>query len=114
MDIFERSIRILGNIIWGPQMAILLLGVGLFLTVRMRFVQVRRFGLSFRLLFGKRDFGESAKERKGDISPFQALTTSLAATIGNGNIAGVCTAIAMGLTWAMTARRPIRFWAIMG
>lgn len=96
MDIFERSIRILGNIIWGPQMAILLLGVGLFLTVRMRFVQVRRFGLSFRLLLGKRDFGESAKERKGDISPFQALTTSLAATIGNGNIAGVCTAIAMG------------------
>lgn len=96
MDIFERSIRFLGSIVWGPQMAILLLGVGLFLTIRLRFIQFRRFGLSFRLLLGQKDFGESEKERRGDISPFQALTTSLAAVIGNGNIAGVCTAIAMG------------------
>jgi len=96
MDIFERYIRFLGSIVWGPQMAILLLGVGLFLTIRLRFVQLRRFGLSFRLLLGQKDFGESEKERRGDITPFQALTTSLAAVIGNGNIAGVCTAIAMG------------------
>lgn len=96
MDTFESTLHVLGDIVWGPHMAILLLGIGLFLTIRMRFVQVRRFGLSFRLLLGKKDFGESAKERKGDISPFQALTTSLAATIGNGNIGGVCTAIAMG------------------
>lgn len=96
MDIFDRSIRFLGSLVWGPQMVILLLGVGLFLTIRLRFVQVRRLGLSFRLLFGGKDFGESSKERKGDISPFQALTTSLASTVGNGNIAGVCTAIAMG------------------
>ncbi|MGB2844450.1 MAG: alanine:cation symporter family protein, partial [Candidatus Aminicenantaceae bacterium] len=91
MDTFESTLHVLGDIVWGPHMAILLLGIGLFLTIRMRFVQVRRFGLSFRLLLGKKDFGESAKERKGDISPFQALTTSLAATIGNGNIGGVCT-----------------------
>jgi len=77
-------------------MLILLLGAGIYLTIRLRFVQLRRFGLSFRLLLGNRDFGESAKERKGDISPFQALAASLAAVIGNGNIAGVCTAIAMG------------------
>lgn len=96
MDFFERSIRFLGSVVWGPQMVILLLGVGLFLTIRLRFVQLRRFGLSFRLLLGHKDFGESTKERKGDITPFQALTTSLACTVGNGNIAGVCTAIAMG------------------
>lgn len=96
MDIFERSIRFLGSIVWGPQTVILLLGVGLFLTIRLRFVQLRHLGLSFRLLLGKKDFGESEKERRGDITPFQALTTSLAAVIGNGNIAGVCTAIAMG------------------
>lgn len=96
MDLFERSIRFLGSVVWGPQTVILLLGVGLFLTICLRFAQLRRFGLSFRLLLGRKDFGESKKERKGDISPFQALTTSLAATIGNGNIGGVCTAIAMG------------------
>jgi len=96
MDIFERAIRLLGSIVWGPQMAILLLGAGLYLTIRLRFIQVRRFGLSFRLLLGSKDFGETQTKRKGDISPFQALATSLAATIGNGNIAGVCTAIAMG------------------
>ncbi len=96
MDLFERSIRLLGDIVWGPHMLILLLGTGIYLTIRFRFVQLRRFGLSFRLLLGNRDFGESAKERRGDISPFQALAASLAAVIGNGNIAGVCTAIAMG------------------
>ena len=96
MDLFERTIRLLGDIVWGPHMLILLLGAGIYLTIRLRFVQLRRFGLSFRLLLGHKDFGESAGERRGDISPFQALAASLAAVIGNGNIAGVCTAIAMG------------------
>lgn len=96
MEIFERVIRLLGSIVWGPQTAILLLGVGLYLTIRLKFVQVRRLGLSFRFGFGRKDYGESDTERKGDISPFQALTTSLAGVIGNGNIGGVCTAIAMG------------------
>ncbi len=107
MDFFERSIRLLGAIVWGPQTVVLLLGVGLLLTIWLRFVQIRRFRLSVRLLFGPRDFGESRKERKGDISPFQALTTSLAAVIGNGNIAGVCTAIAMGGPGSV-------FWMWMG
>ncbi len=96
MSSIERVIILLGSIVWGPQMIILLLGAGLFLTIRLRFVQVHRFGLSFRLLLGRRDYGESSTDRPGDISPFQALTTSLAAVIGNGNIAGVSTAIAMG------------------
>lgn len=96
MGIFERVVRFLASIVWGPQTLVLLLGVGLFLTIRLRFIQVRRFGLSLRLLLGSKDFGESQQERKGDITPFQALMTSLAAVIGNGNIAGVCTAIAMG------------------
>ncbi len=96
MDLFDHAIRFLAAIVWGPQTLILLFGVGLFLTIRLRFAQLRRLGLSFRFGLGKRDFGETAKERKGEITPFQALTTSLACTIGNGNIAGVCTAIAMG------------------
>lgn len=96
MDIFERVIRFLASLVWGPQTVALLLGVGLLLTIWLRFIQIRRMRLSFRLISGPKDFGESHKERKGDISPFQALTTSLASVIGNGNIAGVCTAIAMG------------------
>lgn len=96
MDFFERALRFLATIVWGPQTVILLLGVGFFLTIRLRFVQLRRLRLSFRFGLGQKDFGETAKERKGDITPFQALTTSLACTVGNGNIAGVCTAIAMG------------------
>lgn len=107
MDFFERSIRLLGSIVWGPQTVALLLGVGLFLTIWLRFVQIRRFRLSVRLLLGPKDYGEGQKERKGDISPFQALTTSLAAVIGNGNIAGVCTAIAMGGPGSV-------FWMWMG
>jgi AGCS family alanine or glycine:cation symporter len=96
MDIFERIIRLLASLVWGPQTVAMLLGTGIFLTLWLRFIQIRRMRLSFRLISGSKDFGESQKERKGDISPFQALSTSLACVIGNGNIAGVCTAIAMG------------------
>jgi AGCS family alanine or glycine:cation symporter len=96
MDFFDRTIRLLGSIVWGPQTAVLLLGVGLYLTISLRFVQFRKLGLSLRLGFGKKEYGESGLETRGDISPFQALTASLASVIGNGNIAGVCTAIAMG------------------
>lgn len=85
----------MADIVWGPQTLILLLGAGLYLSIRIRFVQLSRLGFSFRLL-ARKEYGESATKSKGDISPYQALTTSLAAVIGNGNIAGVCTAIAMG------------------
>jgi len=96
MDLFERFIRLLGAIVWGPHTVLLLLGVGFYLSLRLRFLQLRGLPLSFRLLFSKRGFGEGEGERSGDITPLQALATSLAAAIGNGNIAGVCTAIAMG------------------
>jgi AGCS family alanine or glycine:cation symporter len=96
MDLFERFIRLLGAIVWGPHTVLLLLGVGFYLTIRLRFLQLTGLPLSFRLLLGRRDFGEGEGERSGDITPLQALATSLAAVIGNGNIAGVCTAIAMG------------------
>jgi len=96
MDSFEKLIRLLGAIVWGPHTVLLLLGVGFYLSLRLRFLQLRGLPLSFRLLFSKRGFGEGEGERSGDITPLQALATSLAAAIGNGNIAGVCTAIAMG------------------
>jgi len=76
---------------WGPVMLILLLGTGLYLSLGLRFMTVRRIPQALRLLLqGRGGKGE------GDISPFSALMTSLSATIGTGNIAGVATAIALG------------------
>ncbi|MFC1512179.1 alanine/glycine:cation symporter family protein [Candidatus Latescibacterota bacterium] len=82
----------LSEIVWGPVMACLLVGTGLYLTIRLRFVQFRHFGHAIRCITGKYDHIEDA----GDISHFRALTTALSATVGTGNIAGVATAIAMG------------------
>jgi len=76
---------------WGPVMLILLLGTGIYLSLGLRFVTIRKIPQAFRLLLSGRK-GEGA----GDISPFSALMTSLSATIGTGNIAGVATALALG------------------
>ena len=76
---------------WGPVMLVLLLGTGVFLTLGLRFATLRRLPRAIGLLLrGRTGSGE------GDISPFSALMTSLSATIGTGNIAGVATALALG------------------
>jgi AGCS family alanine or glycine:cation symporter len=95
-ETFAQFIGILGAAVWGPHTTLLLLGVGFYLSLRLRFVQLRHLGLALRLLLRGGSYGDSPEGSRGDVSPVQALTTSLAATIGNGNIAGVCTAIAMG------------------
>jgi len=74
-----------------PWVVGVLLGTGLFLTVRTRFVQVRRFSEACRVAFVRRGSG-----REGTLTPFQAFMTALAASIGTGNIAGVATAIVSG------------------
>jgi len=83
--------------IWGAPMVVLLFGTGLLLTLMTRFVQVRYFKQASSLVFAgsSRGHGQGAKG-EGDITPFQALMTALSSTVGNGNIAGVATAIAAG------------------
>jgi len=85
-----------GNIagaLWGsPVTLVALLGVGLYLTWRMRFIQARGFKHSFELISGK----YSSHKDVGEVSHFQALSTALSATVGTGNIAGVATAISLG------------------
>ncbi|PLW82606.1 sodium:alanine symporter family protein [Kineobactrum sediminis] len=76
---------------WGPVMLALLLGTGLYLSIGLRFLTLRHIPRAFALLFAGRE-----GHGKGDISPFSALMTSLSATIGTGNIAGVATALALG------------------
>lgn len=81
----------INSFIWGPAMLILLIGTGVFLMIRLDFLPLRNLGYAFRQAF-IRQKGNSS----GDISPFQSLMTTLAATIGVGNIAGVATAMVLG------------------
>lgn len=90
MEALNLLVGKVGSFAWGPIMIILLVGTGVVLTFGTRIVQFRKLFHAFKLLFS----GEHAG--KGDITPFQALMTSLSATIGTGNIAGVATAIASG------------------
>ena len=80
--------------VWGIPAMICIMGVGIYLSIRTGFVQLRRFGYAIRMTLGKMFHREEAAE--GSISPFQAVCTALAATVGTGNIAGVAGAIALG------------------
>lgn len=81
----------LNGLLYGSILIYLLLGGGIFFTIRTRFVQFRRFGLAVKTMMGSR-----ATTNKSQISPFQAFCTSLAARIGTGNMAGVAVAIYLG------------------
>ena len=82
------------NFIWGVPAMILLMGVGLYLSVGTRFVQLRKFGPAMKATLGR--IFKHDKAGKGALTPFQAVCTALAATVGTGNIAGVAGAIAIG------------------
>jgi len=92
----EEILFFIGRIVWGPHMLVLLIGTGLYLSVRLNFVQVRKFGTVARFIWKGARRKDGSEKSRGDISPFQALTTSLAASAGNGSIAGVATAIYLG------------------
>ena len=92
MNTFAVYMDAMNGIVWGPYMIVLLVGTGVYLTVRLRFVQLRYLDHGVRCVSGRYDNASEA----GDISHFQALAAALSATIGTGNIAGVATAIALG------------------
>ena len=89
MDI-AQLLNDVNNFVWGPVMLALLVGTGVFLTVRLRFLPWLNLWYAIRLIFHKKD------RHAGDISPFQSLMTALSATIGTGNIVGVATAMVLG------------------
>ena len=82
----------INTLLWGPGTLALLLGTGLFLTVRMRFLPWRRLPFALQSALGK----DARTAKHGGISPFSALMTTLAATMGTGNIVGVATALVAG------------------
>ncbi|KAJ50566.1 AGCS family alanine or glycine:cation symporter [Clostridium tetanomorphum] len=92
----EKLIQIftkIDSIVWGAPLLILLVGTGIYLTLRLGVIQIRKLPIAFKYLFSKQD--EDSKG-EGDVTSFQALCTALAATIGTGNIVGVATAIKAG------------------
>ncbi len=91
---FSDIISAVNNFVWGPVMLALLMGTGIFLTVRLKFKPWLNLGYALKSVFAKQD--KTHKDDSGDISPFQSLMTALAATIGTGNIVGVATAMVLG------------------
>lgn len=82
------------NFIWGIPAMVCIIGVGLYLSIRTHFLQIRKFPYAIRTTIGRMFHKRNASE--GAITPFQAVCTALAATVGTGNIAGVAGAIAIG------------------
>lgn len=87
---FLNLLNKVDSFIWGPPLLILLVGTGIYLTIRLRLIQIIKLPKALKLIF------KAENDGSGDISSFGALCTALAATIGTGNIVGVATAIKAG------------------
>ena len=94
MERFAEIVSKVDDFVWGPVMLVLLVGTGIFLTFRTRFLTWRNLGYALKSTLSKEARTKSRGE--GDVSPFSALTTALAATIGTGTIVGVATAMVSG------------------
>lgn len=92
MDLLTQYLNILGGWIWGPVMLVLLVGTGLYFTIRLRFMQFTHLPKALAMAFNPRQ----DRSAPGSITQFQSLMTALAGTIGTGNIAGVATAVVLG------------------
>ena len=93
METLIQALKAINDVIWGPGMLILLIGTGLYLTVGLRFYTFRNIFSAFSMLWKGRT---SSAGDKGELTPFNALMTALAGTIGTGSIVGVATAILSG------------------
>ena len=80
---------------WGLGLLLLLCGTGIYFTIRLRFIQVRRFGEGVRLVFGHMK-GHSGEKKHGEMTPFQSMATAIAAQVGTGNLTGAATALISG------------------
>lgn len=92
MDKLNEILGSISGFLWGIPLIVLIVGSGIYLTIRVGVLQLRLLPTALRLVFSKKH----ASDAEGDISQFQALTTALAATVGTGNIVGVATAVILG------------------
>lgn len=94
MEILSQIVEGVNSFLWDGALLVLLLGTGIFYTINLKFIQVRKFGEGMKRMFG--NFSLHGKSTEKGLSSFQALATAIAAQVGTGNIAGVATAIASG------------------
>lgn len=94
LETFEKINSAVNSFVWGIPAMVCIIGVGLLLSIRTGFIQFRKFGYTFKVTLGRIFHKKEAAD--GSITPFQAVCTALAATVGTGNIAGVAGAIAIG------------------
>ncbi len=94
MDWIIEINNTVNGIVWGVPMMVLIAGAGIYYTIRTDFLQFKKFGYAMKSTIGK--CFQRTKAKEGAVTPFQAMTTALAATVGTGNIAGVAGAIALG------------------
>ena len=94
MEMIMKINSTINGIVWGAPALILIVGTGLFMSVRLGFPQFRKFGFVMKNTVGK--IFQKTERKEGAVTPFQAMCTALAGTVGTGNIAGVCGAIAIG------------------
>lgn len=94
VTIIEQVNSAISDFVWGIPAMICIVGVGIFLTIKTNFIQIREFGSSMKNTIGK--LFDKSKVKEGTMSPFQAVCTALAGTVGTGNIAGVAGAVALG------------------
>ena len=95
MEFIAQVVDAVNSVLWGWLLLFLLCGTGIFYTIRLRFIQLRKFPLAFRRLFSNISLNGESADHTG-MSSFQALATAVAAQVGTGNIAGAATAIAAG------------------
>ena len=96
LEMIKEINSVVNGIVWGVPAIVCILGVGLILSIRTKFIQFRKFGDAMRNTIGK--MFKKTEAKKGAMTPFQAVCTALSATIGTGNIAGVAGAIAVGVS----------------
>ena len=94
LSVIESVNAAINNFIWGVPAMICIIGVGLYLSIRTNFLQIRKFPYAIKVTIGRMLRKREASD--GSLTPFQAVCTALAATVGTGNIAGVAGAIAIG------------------
>lgn len=103
MEKLANALSAVDSFVWGPVMLVLLVGTGIYLTIRLKFITWRNLGYALKSTLSKE--ARTKSRGTGDVSPFSALTTALAATIGTGNIVGVATAMVSGgpgaLVWML-------------
>ena len=95
MDVITNLVAKGNSFLWSFLLIVLLCGTGIYYTLRLKFIQVRKFGEGWKLVFGHLSLN-GEKHEKGEMSPFQSIATAIAAQVGTGNLAGAATALLGG------------------